>query len=63
MLPSLSPNLRLYPQARLAHQRHHGFAEELKIRCKIEEGDLDAVATGPLELNQLSTTLSGLPMI
>ena len=53
MLRACPPDLRLYPQARLAHQRHHGFAEELKIRCEIEEGDLDPVATGPLELNQL----------
>ena len=42
----------LNPQTRLVHQRHHSFAEELKIRREIEECDLDPVAAGALELSQ-----------
>src|SRR5262245_27159902 len=45
---------RLDTKARLMHQRQHGFAEELKIGCEIEKGDLDAVATGALKVNQLA---------
>src|SRR4051794_4656178 len=43
---------RLYPQARLVHQRQHGLAEELKIGRKIEERDLDAIAAGTLKVDQ-----------
>ena len=35
------------------HQRQHRFAEELEIRREVEERDLDPVAPGPLEPDQL----------
>ena len=41
------------PQTRLEHHRQHRIAKELQIRCKVEEGDLDPVAAGLLEPNQL----------
>ena len=41
------------PQTRLKHHWQHRIAKELQIRCEVEEGDLDPVAAGLLEPNQL----------
>jgi len=50
---------RLYPQTRLVHQRQHRFAEELEVRCEVEERDLNPVAAGSLEPEQLVNHMLG----
>ena len=47
------------PQACLKHHRQHRLTEELQIRRKIEEGDLDPVTPGVLEPSQFVNHVLG----